>query len=75
MGFSQSDLAEQQGRFLDLDKIRWGPRMQPRERMNVSFMGQPIADPPQKKPPPVSKRRKLPDDESSYDVKYQRRLW
>lgn len=58
MGFSQQDLQEQ----LDRNKIRFGPRIQPRERLAVPYQGERPAVPANPKRPVGRDRREDPDD-------------
>ncbi len=67
MGFSQQDLAEQQGRLIDLDKIRFGARSVPRPPIHIP--GLPDLDKPKR---PVKERK--PSPEPGYE-RFQQRLW
>jgi hypothetical protein len=40
MGFSPSNWQAQQGNNNNLDKVRWGHRMEPRQQLKVPFQGQ-----------------------------------
>lgn len=64
MGFSHRDWQEQQGRLIDinLDRLRFGHRMDPRKQLNVSYLGQ--------QGPPEDQK---PEDPGL--AKYQLRLW
>jgi len=69
MGFSQ-DWQELQ---INLDHMRWGPRIVQRERMNAPYEGVRPELPQQPRRP--TKERSKTDVEPGYNVKYQRRLW
>ncbi len=68
MGFSQADWQEYQ---INLDRIRFGNRIQPRERLNVPFQGV-RSDVPQKPQRPTKERK--PPPEPGYE-RFQLRLW
>jgi hypothetical protein len=66
MGFSHQDWHERQGRLVDinLDRIRFGHRMDSRKPLNVTSLGE--------------ERRATEKDQQQEDpglAKYQRRLW
>ena len=65
MGFSQADWQEHQ---INLDRIRFGNRIQPRPPIHVP--GLPNLD----KPKPPLKDRKKADDDPGY-ARFQGRLW
>ena len=71
MGFSQDDLAELQAR-MNAGKIRFGPGIQARERLQISYMGQPLAE--HRKPKRPGKEKPA-EEFLSYDAQYQLRLW
>jgi hypothetical protein len=71
MGFSQTDFLELQG-LLDRNKIRFGPRHVPRERLNVPYQGL-RPDVPQKPKRPAKEGRKT-NVEPGYK-RYQLRLF
>jgi hypothetical protein len=71
MGFSQQDLLEQQGPQIRLDKIRFGPRFVPRERLNVPYQGVRAELP--EKPKRAGKVPKPPPEPGL--ERFQLRLW
>lgn len=72
MGYSHSEWLADQGILpgLNLDKIRFGHRVQPRPRLAIMFMGQQY--PGEEKPPP---KRKGKRDEAPGFERFQLRLW
>jgi hypothetical protein len=66
-GFSKRDREEQQGRLMDLDKIRLGARIQARSQIHVHGL-------PDKDKPTHPAMAKNPPEEPSYDGKHQLRL-
>jgi hypothetical protein len=70
MGFTQADFQELQG-LLDRNKVRFGPRHVPRERLNVPYQGVRPGLP--EKPKRPVKELRLPS-ETGYE-RFQLRLW
>lgn len=65
MGFSKADWESLQ---VNLDRIRFGSRIQPRPPIHVPGL-------PDLKKSQRREKRVKPPEEPSYDVTYQRRLW
>jgi hypothetical protein len=71
MGFSQSDWQAQQGKNINLDRVRWGHRMEPRQQLNVPYQGQRgLVEQKRRKPPTVP-----PKPEDPGLARFQLRLW
>ena len=70
MGYSREDWLADQGILpgLNLDRIRFGHRVERRPKLAITFMGQQY--PGEEKPPPRPKR----DDDPGYE-RFQMRLW